>query len=91
MSDSAAHQYPAFLHVKDPQQLARLRELDEQGNWDLEQFEIWWRNRYHILKEHGYEVRPRFRPDWKPSWRGTDLDAMLMEDSIPLSVSSCLT
>jgi len=30
-----------------------------------------WRNRSKWLEEKGYMLRPRYRPDWKPSWEGT--------------------
>lgn len=35
----------------------------------LLEYEIWWRDRYVMLEERGYRLRPRFRPDWVPSWR----------------------
>ena len=30
--------------------------------------EIPWRDRYHFLASKGYTLRPRYHPDWKPSW-----------------------
>jgi len=38
----------------------------------LEPFEAWWRDRQTWLKDCGYMLRPRYRVDWIPSWRGTD-------------------
>ncbi|KAI0744026.1 hypothetical protein C8Q80DRAFT_1184592, partial [Daedaleopsis nitida] len=32
--------------------------------------EIWWRDHRPWLAEHGYALRPRYQPDWKPSWKG---------------------
>nr|GAT59158.1 predicted protein [Mycena chlorophos] len=47
----------------------------------LSKHEIYWRDRYDWLKECGYELRPRFRPGWTPSWQ-TDSNrlASLSED-----------
>lgn len=33
--------------------------------------EIWWRDHYQWLKGRGYLLRPRYAPDWVPSWQGT--------------------
>ncbi|KAH9920118.1 uncharacterized protein B0H18DRAFT_1193589 [Fomitopsis serialis] len=33
--------------------------------------EYHWRDRQAWLREQGYMLRPRYRPDWKPSWLGT--------------------
>lgn len=30
--------------------------------------EMWWRNRYNMLERRGYQLLPRYSPDWKPSW-----------------------
>ncbi|KAH9913054.1 uncharacterized protein B0H18DRAFT_1097494 [Fomitopsis serialis] len=47
--------------------------------------EYYWRDRQRWLKECGYLLRPRYNPDWKPSWVGTDKDWYTCEDSlIPL-------
>ncbi|KAF7291039.1 Protein kinase domain-containing protein [Mycena chlorophos] len=35
----------------------------------LNPVEEYWRDHYEWLKDCGYELRPRFRPDWIPSWR----------------------
>jgi hypothetical protein len=29
--------------------------------------EEWWRDHYELLKQHGYFLRPRYRPGWTPS------------------------
>ncbi|TBU31675.1 hypothetical protein BD311DRAFT_752237 [Dichomitus squalens] len=39
--------------------------------------EIWWRDHQTWLQERGYMLRPRYRPDWTPSWengKGTFFD-----------------
>ncbi|OCH83830.1 hypothetical protein OBBRIDRAFT_892117 [Obba rivulosa] len=33
--------------------------------------EIWWRDHQPWLQERGYSLRPRYMPDWIPSWKGT--------------------
>ncbi|KAL5513766.1 hypothetical protein ACEPAH_4167 [Sanghuangporus vaninii] len=33
-----------------------------------------------MLESHGYRLRQRYKPDWKPSWLGTDLPVILHED-----------
>lgn len=32
--------------------------------------ELFWRDHAAWLKERGYQLRPRYQPDWKPSWVG---------------------
>ncbi|KAJ7228306.1 hypothetical protein GGX14DRAFT_612096 [Mycena pura] len=31
--------------------------------------EVFWRDHYDYILEHGYKLRPRYRPDWVPSWK----------------------
>ena len=50
--------------------------------------EITWRDRYPMLESHGYRLRTRYRPDWKPSWLETDLPVELHEDFRPYNVST---
>ncbi|KAJ7212912.1 hypothetical protein GGX14DRAFT_563958 [Mycena pura] len=44
--------------------------------------EVYWRDHHDWLKESGYQLRPRFRPGWIPSWK-TDPKklSVLCEDS----------
>ncbi|THU94248.1 hypothetical protein K435DRAFT_756739 [Dendrothele bispora CBS 962.96] len=35
---------------------------------DLTDSESYWKDHYSWLGEKGYQLRPRYRPDWKPSW-----------------------
>ncbi len=30
--------------------------------------ETYWRDLYPFLELHGYTLRPRYHPDWKPVW-----------------------
>ncbi|KAH9970476.1 kinase-like domain-containing protein [Russula compacta] len=45
--------------------------------------ERWWRDHYYGIEDHGYELRPRYHPDWKPSWRRSGRDFFSMEDGQP--------
>jgi hypothetical protein len=39
-----------------------------------------WARYQPFLRHRGYELRPRYQPDWQPSWRGkvkNELDAYL--------------
>ncbi|KAG2367123.1 hypothetical protein BDR07DRAFT_1351562 [Suillus spraguei] len=42
--------------------------------------EIWWRRQYEWLKVRGYLLRPRYAPDWVPSWEGSKRHAWDCED-----------
>ncbi|KAG8214204.1 kinase-like domain-containing protein [Butyriboletus roseoflavus] len=43
--------------------------------------ELWWSQHYHWLRDSGYLLRPRYTPDWTPSWQGTKENWVLCEDS----------
>jgi hypothetical protein len=34
----------------------------------LVESEKWWRDHYLSIETHGYKLRPRYHPDWEPSW-----------------------
>ncbi|KIJ57761.1 hypothetical protein HYDPIDRAFT_120370, partial [Hydnomerulius pinastri MD-312] len=34
--------------------------------------EVFWRDRYTFFLSRGYKLRPRYHPDWVPSWEGKD-------------------
>jgi hypothetical protein len=53
---------------------------------DLHRVELWWVKHQPWLLEQGYELRPRFRSNWKPSWEGTRKDWEDCEDGQLLSV-----
>ena len=42
--------------------------------------ETWWVERQQALEHAGYMLRPRYRPDWIPSWAGTDKLPLNFED-----------
>ena len=54
----------------------------QQGVFDLSPSERFWQQRLQYLQQHGYLLRPRYSPDWKPSWLGTSVDPSFCEDSI---------
>ncbi|KAL5492972.1 hypothetical protein ACEPAI_4420 [Sanghuangporus weigelae] len=48
--------------------------------FDLTNSEKWWRDRYSFLMKHGYQLRPRFRPGWIPTWVRKKKRPLLCED-----------
>ncbi|KAI0709581.1 kinase-like domain-containing protein [Cerioporus squamosus] len=50
----------------------------------LSERETYWRDRHDWLKERGFELRPRFRPGWTPSWKGTNRTIISCEDGMRL-------
>lgn len=51
------------------------------GVYGLDSEEIFWRDLHPFLRERGYRLRPRYIPGWTPSWIGTDINPIHMEDS----------
>ena len=79
---------PRYAYVS-PDSAARHAKATENGLYNLLPGEIFWKNRYSFLLDRGYALRPRYHPDWRPSWIGTNRDPMFCEDSITLNV--CLS
>ncbi|KAI1795572.1 hypothetical protein LXA43DRAFT_991162 [Ganoderma leucocontextum] len=50
-------------------------------NFELGELEIYWRDRYEWLRQCGYTLRPRYKPDWVPSWKGTKKSPYSCEDA----------
>ncbi|KAI0744013.1 kinase-like domain-containing protein [Daedaleopsis nitida] len=48
----------------------------------LSESEIFWRDRYEWLQRCGYLLRPRYSPNWVPSWQGTNRSRLQCEDGI---------
>ncbi|CCL99642.1 uncharacterized protein FIBRA_01662 [Fibroporia radiculosa] len=44
--------------------------------------EHYWRDRQEWLEQRGYMLRPRYRPDWKPSWEGNKKVWFVCEDGL---------
>ncbi|KIJ08466.1 hypothetical protein PAXINDRAFT_18400, partial [Paxillus involutus ATCC 200175] len=49
---------------------------------ELGEGEKWWRDHYQWLYDAGYQLRPRYHPEWVASWKTRNLDWMDCEDSI---------
>jgi hypothetical protein len=47
-----------------------------------------WRDRHGMLKDEGYELRPRLQPGWKASWLESGADPLKCEDGELLPVGS---
>ncbi|KIJ18445.1 hypothetical protein PAXINDRAFT_8690 [Paxillus involutus ATCC 200175] len=45
--------------------------------------EVWWSQHYQWLKDNRYLLRPRYAPDWTPSWQGTKKNWLRCEDGLP--------
>lgn len=93
------------LHVSCPHMAKEHREvgysselLDEEnpipgsGSAVLSSSELWWIERYEMLKDQGYTLRPRFRPGWVPTWKVRNIRPLRCEDSIrnPVFVAQSL-
>lgn len=55
---------PSHIHL-----MSRPPTYDSRSK--LQPHEEWWRDHYDWLKSKGYELRPRYRPGWTPSWKVT--------------------
>ena len=62
----------------DPKAMESGRE--EYAAFELISSEKWWRDRYNFLMKHGYQLRPRFRPGWIPTWVRKKKDPLFCED-----------
>ncbi|KAF8441721.1 kinase-like domain-containing protein [Boletus edulis BED1] len=47
---------------------------------ELDPRELWWRDRYKQLSHRGYLLRPRYSPQWAPSWKTSNRDWLDSED-----------
>ena len=64
------------------------REKDPDA---LLEYEVWWRDLQPWLQQKGYMLRPRFRPNWIPSWKGTKKFRISCEDGQVCLVGSSHT
>ena len=49
--------------------------------------ERWWRDQYREIENCGYRLRPRYHPEWEPSWRRSGKPFFTTEDGQPTLVS----
>lgn len=84
--------------ILEPAVLPRTEEEDERHRkveWfndrrtELLPQEKAWMERYDTLLGQGFQLRPRLRPGWQPSWAGPGGNATQCEDGEILRVSSC--
>ncbi|KAG9310555.1 kinase-like domain-containing protein [Chiua virens] len=61
-------------------ELAAWGTLDRPLPEELDPSEIWWRDRYNQLSTLGYRLRPRYSPEWVPSWKALKKDWADCED-----------
>lgn len=54
----------------------------------LKKSEVFWRDHQEWLEEKGYVLRPRYQPEWVPSWDVNDntIRTLDIEDAIPSPV-----
>ena len=65
----------------------------------LDAREVWWRDRYDQLNNYGYLLRPRYSPQWVPSWKSSSRGWKDCEDGkrlkvcniffLPLNLTTC--
>ncbi|KAF8500106.1 hypothetical protein JB92DRAFT_897848 [Gautieria morchelliformis] len=66
------------------------RENEYRRTWNRDSFatlqptEIFWADQYRWLKSQGYLLRPRYHPNWIPTWKRTKKYVTDCEDSHPL-------
>ncbi|KAH8107733.1 kinase-like domain-containing protein [Cristinia sonorae] len=59
-------------------------EAGETGDPDgLELEEVFWRDHQPWLEQKGYRLRPRYKPDWIPSWKADGGNELGREDACP--------
>ncbi|KAF8844597.1 hypothetical protein BDN67DRAFT_962981 [Paxillus ammoniavirescens] len=61
-------------------ELAAFGSMHTTEDGQLSEPEVWWSQHYEWFKDNGYLLRPRYAPDWTPSWRGTNKNWFLCED-----------
>jgi hypothetical protein len=73
-----------------PSRMARARETKASRSRDIGTLfdsELWWRDQYRAIEGQGYILRPRYHPDWRPSWERSGKDFFTAEDGQPTLVS----
>ncbi|KAH9851120.1 kinase-like domain-containing protein [Lenzites betulinus] len=66
----------------DANSVEHFAQLTREGLFNLASGEQTWPPRYRFLKDHGYQLRPRYSPKWTPSWTGTNKIPFRCEDAI---------
>jgi hypothetical protein len=63
-------------------------DLEFKKPGKLRSNEVYWRDLQPWLAKSGYMLRPRYRPDWAPSWKGTTRNWRDLEDEQEARVST---
>ncbi|KII93066.1 hypothetical protein PLICRDRAFT_35234 [Plicaturopsis crispa FD-325 SS-3] len=79
--DKDTVRWPWWMRVS-PERAQKHLEGTQNGDFDLQDVELEWRDLHPTLRRRGYCLRPRYNADWKPSWVGTNIDPYWCEDSI---------
>ncbi|KAI9443850.1 kinase-like domain-containing protein [Lactarius indigo] len=58
-------------------------ESGENGFPGLSDSELWWRDHYGDIGASGYKLRPRYDPEWQPSWKRSGKDLFMTDDVQP--------
>ncbi|KAJ6461320.1 hypothetical protein C8R45DRAFT_1028057 [Mycena sanguinolenta] len=67
-----------------PEAWAKRRTL-----YGVQEIEKWWVEHQPFLLSRGYALRPRYHPNWTPTWElpgNEDVPCYRFEDSIPISI-----
>ncbi|KAG1767444.1 hypothetical protein EDD22DRAFT_875894 [Suillus occidentalis] len=57
--------------LRAQKELAAFGAEHERRSGALSSGETWWSQQYQWLRGQGYLLRPRYSPDWVPSWEGS--------------------
>ena len=63
--------YSTCISMSEPAEDWISNPLEGHEPGELGDMEKWWVERQKALELAGYMLRPRYHPDWKPSWTGT--------------------
>ncbi|EPQ58920.1 hypothetical protein GLOTRDRAFT_35157 [Gloeophyllum trabeum ATCC 11539] len=72
---------PSYARLS-PRTAQKYAESTEEGVWALAEVEMSWRDRYDYFESRGYQLRPRYKAGWTPSWIGKNIDPEFCEDAI---------
>lgn len=86
---SPKHHLPIYA-IASAAEAKLYAEGTKEGDYALTVAEKFWRDRHSYLQGFGYNLRPRYSPEWSPSWIGTNLVPIFCEDSVRLVVRSGL-
>ena len=81
------HEHKSAAHDSTPEaRPATLPEPKGPSKGELKPEEYWWLDRQKWLEERGYMLRPRYTPDWVPSWKATHKQYWKCEDGQAIMV-----